>query len=199
MDYGLEMARFPPESTTCLAWSVLSGLCHRNVRPALCEALLPGLATAAELFAGIGHRVRSRHCTRAPAVPLYSARPHHFLTRQLHPAPGVWHRWIRTVRPVAAVRAPSAVVTEDSDRGHGATSGARQESDAYHHVPIRHLPDGLREPTGWLAWHGVESAAVEGTGRYWLVSIGVMKEAWLWPTLYHAQHVKGLCYPEKHD
>ena len=54
------------------------------------------------------------------------------------------------------------------------------------------LPSGLRELAGWLRGHGVEAAAMEGTGVYWEAPHDALAEAGIEVQLLHAQQVKQL-------
>ena len=54
------------------------------------------------------------------------------------------------------------------------------------------LAPGLAELVAWLTSHGVEAAALEGTGVYWQAPWDALTDAGIQGQLLHAQHVKQL-------
>ena len=54
------------------------------------------------------------------------------------------------------------------------------------------LPAGLGRMVGWLRGHGIEAAAMEGTGVYWEAPYDALADAGMEVQLLHAQHVKQL-------
>ena len=54
------------------------------------------------------------------------------------------------------------------------------------------LPSGLEEMVAWLIGHGVEAAAMEGTGVYWQAPFEALEVAGIEAILVHARQVKQL-------
>ena len=54
------------------------------------------------------------------------------------------------------------------------------------------LAPGLAELVAWVTSHGVEAAALEGTGVYWQAPWDALTDAGIQGQLLHAQHVKQL-------